>query len=71
MDRGPDFVVAGDLRELVAGMNRLTSEPLVGYQQIPAQIRQRDAETTNPFSKDTQVMASATAAATSATGWCG
>jgi hypothetical protein len=56
MDCGPDFVVAGDLRDLVAGMNGLTSEPLLDYPQIRAQIRQRDGETTNPFSKDTQVM---------------
>ena len=56
MDHGPDFVVADNLRDLVASMNRLTSEPLLDYQQIQAQIRQRDAEITNPFSKDIQVM---------------
>jgi predicted oxidoreductase len=56
MDHGADFVVAGQLDQLVAGMNRLTSEPLLDYHEIQAQISQRDAEITNRFSKDTQVM---------------
>ena len=29
MDRGADFVVAATLDEFVAGMNKLTGEPLV------------------------------------------
>ena len=54
--KGPDFVVAANLRDLVAGMNRLTAERLLDYGQIERQILQRDAEVTNPYSKDVQVM---------------
>jgi predicted oxidoreductase len=54
--KGADFVVAGNLRDLVAGMNDLTDEPLLDYGHIERQIMQRDAEVTNPYSKDAQVM---------------
>ncbi|MFC3300852.1 FAD-binding dehydrogenase [Arthrobacter agilis] len=53
---GADFVVAASLGELVAGMNALTDTPLLDVGTIERQIRQRDAELDNPYSKDTQVL---------------
>ena len=53
--RGADFVVADNLEELVAMMNKLTDEPLLDPQAIRAQIQARDLQMTNPFSKDAQV----------------
>ncbi len=55
-EHGADFVVADDLAELVARMNALTDEPLLDHASIRTQIEQRDAELSNPFSKDTQVI---------------
>lgn len=55
-EHGADFVVADTLPELVRGMNRLTDEPLLDPAEIERQIRQRDAELTNPYTKDFQVM---------------
>ena len=55
-ERGADFVVADNLADLVDQMNGLTEQPLLSYERIEAQIRQRDAEITNPFSKDAQVI---------------
>jgi predicted oxidoreductase len=52
---GADFVVASTLDELVAGMNRLTDEPLLDEARIRAQIEARDLQIANPFSKDSQV----------------
>jgi uncharacterized protein len=57
MRRGADFVVAGTLPELVAGMNKLTPEPLIELADLERQIVARDREIDNPFSKDLQVMA--------------
>jgi hypothetical protein len=54
---GPDFVVAATLRELVAGMNALTPEPLIDLADLERQIRARDREMDNPFAKDLQVTA--------------
>ncbi|MGI8458074.1 MAG: FAD-binding dehydrogenase [Propionibacteriaceae bacterium] len=55
-EHGADFVVADNLPELVGRMNALTAEPLLNAESIRAQIEQRDAELTNRFSKDTQVI---------------
>lgn len=52
---GADFVVADTLEELVAMMNKLTDEPLLGHQTIRDQIEARDRQIANPFSKDAQV----------------
>ena len=57
LDGGPDFVVADTLPELVAGMNRLTEEPLLDLAAVERQIVARDRELANPFTKDLQVMA--------------
>jgi predicted oxidoreductase len=57
LDRGADFVVADTLAELVAGMNKLTEEPLLDAKELERQIVARDREIANPFTKDLQVMA--------------
>jgi predicted oxidoreductase len=54
---GADFVVADTLPELVAGMNALTGEPLIGLAELEGQILARDREIENPFTKDLQVTA--------------
>jgi predicted oxidoreductase len=54
---GADFVVARTLAELVEGMNKLTSEPLIDLADLERQIAARDREMDNPFTKDLQVMA--------------
>jgi uncharacterized protein len=56
MDRGADFVVADDVRTLVAGMNGLVGEDLLDPAAVERQIRDRDAQLANPFGKDQQVM---------------
>jgi predicted oxidoreductase len=53
--RGADFVVADNLEELVAMMNKLTDEPLLDPHAIRAQIESRDLQVANPYSKDAQV----------------
>ncbi len=55
--RGADFVVARTLPELVAGMNKLTAEPLIALADLERQIVARDREIDNPFTKDLQIMA--------------
>jgi predicted oxidoreductase len=58
LDRGEDFVVARELRELVAGMNRITGgDPEVDPATVEAEVVARDREVTNPFTKDLQVTA--------------
>ncbi|MEV6610490.1 FAD-binding dehydrogenase [Kutzneria sp. NPDC051319] len=54
---GVDFVVADNLQELVAGMNKLSRGPQISYDDLLRQIRARDQETRNAFSKDLQLMA--------------
>jgi len=55
-NHGADFVVADTLRDLVAGMNKITDVATLNYDDIERQIVQRDAEMTNPYSKDMHVM---------------
>lgn len=55
--RGADFVVADNLRELVDKMNRLTEEPLLDYARVEREVRLRDGQLANKFVKDAQVMA--------------
>lgn len=55
-EKGEDFVVAGDLATLVAGMNRIAGNDLLRFEEIEREIAARDRETGNPFSKDAQVM---------------
>ena len=54
---GADFVVERDLRALVAGMNALTDESLLAYEQVESEVLARDREMDNAYSKDMQVTA--------------
>ena len=56
-DHGADFVVADDLQTLVAGMNKVANDSLIDHDRLHAQIRARDLQIDNPFSKDAQMMA--------------
>ncbi|MEX0954308.1 MAG: FAD-binding dehydrogenase [Rhizobiaceae bacterium] len=56
-EKGEDFIVAGNLRDLVAGMNRLAGNSLLDHDRLEMQIAARDREIDNPFSKDAQVTA--------------
>src|SRR4051812_40626582 len=53
---GADFVVAGDLRTLVTGMNRLGDVEL-DFERVEAEVVARDRELDNPYTKDLQVTA--------------
>jgi uncharacterized protein len=57
MDHGEDFVVRDNLRDLVAGMNALTAEPLLDYDAINELMLARDRELNNPYGKDLQIAA--------------
>jgi predicted oxidoreductase len=56
-EKGEDFVVCDNLRDLVAGMNALTGESLIDYDRLFTEIAARDREIDNPFSKDAQITA--------------
>ena len=55
--KGEDFIVRDNLRDLVAGMNELAGEALLDHDRLLLQIEARDREIDNPFSKDAQVIA--------------
>jgi uncharacterized protein len=57
MDKGEDFVIADTLPKLVDGMNKLTGNNLLGLADIERQIRSRDREIENKFTKDLQITA--------------
>ena len=57
MDKGADFVVADDLDRLIAGMSALTDEPSLDEQTVKDEVKARDRELANPYSKDSQVTA--------------
>ncbi|UII54305.1 FAD-binding dehydrogenase [Cytobacillus spongiae] len=57
MDKGEDFIIADHLSELVDGMNKLTGEDLLSYQDIERQVLARDREMENTFTKDLQITA--------------
>ncbi|MFI6600885.1 FAD-binding dehydrogenase [Nonomuraea sp. NPDC050536] len=54
---GVDFVVADDLRSLVAGMNKISRGPQLDPAVLERQILARDGEVINGYSKDLQLMA--------------
>jgi hypothetical protein len=60
-DHGVDFVVAGNLRDLVQGMNKIARGPQLDLAEIERQITARDREVENKYSKDSQLMAVANA----------
>jgi uncharacterized protein len=53
---GADFIVRDTIEELVAAMNALSGDNLLGLAPLKAQIEARDREIENPYVKDTQVM---------------
>ncbi len=55
-EHGEDFVIAENLGELVAGMNRLAGSNLLDIGQIEREILARDGQVANPFAKDVQIM---------------
>ncbi|CDZ25662.1 FAD-binding dehydrogenase [Neorhizobium galegae] len=55
-EHGEDFVIAENLGELVAGMNRLVGSNLLDLAQIEREISARDGQVANPFAKDAQIM---------------
>jgi predicted oxidoreductase len=55
MQHGEDFVVAEDLADLVAGMNRVGDEPLIDEQALRRLVEDRDRQLDNAFSKDAQI----------------
>ena len=58
MDRGEDFIVERELGVLVSRMNALTGgAPALSLAQIEREIRARDQQVGNRFSKDMQVVA--------------
>ena len=54
---GEDFVVADTLSDLVAGMNKVTDQPLIELDPLRRLLEARDREMDNDFSKDAQVTA--------------
>ncbi|MER9198302.1 FAD-binding dehydrogenase [Mesorhizobium sp. M0933] len=58
MEKGEDFIVEPDLPALVARMNAAAGgEPLLELAQVEREIRARDRQLDNPFSKDMQITA--------------
>jgi len=58
MEKGEDFIVEANLSTLVARMNALAGgEPLLDLAQVEREIRARDMQLDNPFSKDAQITA--------------
>ena len=55
LEKGKDFVAANNLGTLVKEMNKLTKEDLLNYQHIKAEIKSRDLQINNKFTKDAQV----------------
>ncbi|MER7011422.1 FAD-binding dehydrogenase [Saccharopolyspora sp. NPDC000359] len=56
-NKGVDFVVADNLRELVAGMNEIARGPQLDHDEIERQIVARDGEVAHKHTKDFQLMA--------------
>ncbi|MFW6089789.1 MAG: FAD-binding dehydrogenase, partial [Gemmatimonadota bacterium] len=57
MEHGEDFVVGGDIEDLVEAMNELAGDPPLDVGRIRRQIEARDREMRNPFTKDAQILA--------------
>ncbi|MBN9242398.1 MAG: FAD-binding dehydrogenase [Mesorhizobium sp.] len=58
MDKGEDFIIEHDLAKLVERMNALAGDaPLLDGAQVEREIRARDLQLDNPFSKDAQIVA--------------
>ncbi len=54
---GPDFVVAGNLRDLARAMNAKTREPLIDADELRRVVEARDGRLADPFGEDLQLTA--------------
>lgn len=61
MDHGADFVIADNLSHLIEQMNGISRGPMLATDHIERQIRYRDSQVNNTFTKDFQLMAIANA----------
>jgi predicted oxidoreductase len=57
MEKGEDFIVEREVPTLVKRMNALTGDDLLTVEGVEREIRARDRQIDNPFSKDMQVTA--------------
>ena len=57
MERGADFIVERELKNLVRRMNALTPDAPLDPDQIEREVRARDREMDNTFTKDLQISA--------------
>jgi uncharacterized protein len=57
IEKGEDFIVEFELPTLVKRMNALTGDNLLTVEGVEREIRARDRQIDNPFSKDMQVTA--------------
>lgn len=57
MDKGEDFVISRDIRQLVEGMNKLAGSSLLDAAAIERQLVARDREMDHAFTKDLQITA--------------
>ncbi|HPT95636.1 MAG TPA: FAD-binding dehydrogenase [Microbacteriaceae bacterium] len=55
LDRGADFVVADTLEELIRGMQALPGGEALDAASVSAEVRARDRELDNEFTKDAQI----------------
>ncbi|MFD5317189.1 FAD-binding dehydrogenase [Streptomyces sp. NPDC127098] len=56
LDRGADFVVARDVEELAAGMNRVAGDEAIDAAELRRTIEARDREITDPAGGDPQAL---------------
>jgi predicted oxidoreductase len=57
LHRGEDFLSAPTVEHLVRGMNRHAGAPLIDAAELERELRARDREVENPFTKDLQLVA--------------
>lgn len=55
--KGADFIVENNLSDLVRRMNDLAGSDLLDFKQIEDEVKARDRELNNSFSKDMQIIA--------------
>ncbi|WP_114423180.1 FAD-binding dehydrogenase [Nocardioides houyundeii] len=55
VDHGEDFVVADNLTDLVAGMNKVGTDATIDESDLRRLMEARDRQLDNPYGKDTQV----------------
>jgi predicted oxidoreductase len=57
MEKGEDFIVEPELPTLIKRMNALTGDNLLTVEGVEREVRARDRQIDNPFSKDMQLTA--------------